>query len=343
MSRRNGIAGNVLVLLAGIVLGWALAVASNGRRSALHAVRDYTLSSASSPSPFSQPSLPAVRTQTAACGFAGPPRMHIAEADEGNAMWKYVQQHIKGPRVDKWESYFDVYERYFSRFRGHAISMLEVGVQSGGSIGMWQDYFGVGLIYHGVDINGYCEGLFADPPRVNIHIADQANRTFWREMRGSGQRFDVVLDDGGHLMDQQIVTFEEVWEMLNEGGVYICEDMGTSFDHLLFDGKPHSAASWGGGFGKPDTFAEYAKNLTDSTNGNYIDASKHPDWKGAVYSKEMLSMAFYDQMVVIEKGAHPPTPRIIRGNFGIDYNDAHEAVKPAQLAEYRKALAAALQ
>jgi hypothetical protein len=45
--------------------------------------------------------------------------------------------------VDKWEHYLDAYHRHFDRFRAQErVVVVEVGVQSGGSIEMWRRYFG---------------------------------------------------------------------------------------------------------------------------------------------------------------------------------------------------------
>ena len=57
----------------------------------------------------------------------------------------------------------------------------------------------------------------------------------------SGGDFDIILDDGGHKMDQQITSFRVLFPILKSGGVYIIEDLGTSY--LL---------EWGGYGTKPN-------------------------------------------------------------------------------------------
>ena len=44
--------------------------------------------------------------------------------------------------VHKWHHYFDIYTRYFERFRHRPIRMLEIGVFRGGSLRMWKEYSG---------------------------------------------------------------------------------------------------------------------------------------------------------------------------------------------------------
>ena len=63
------------------------------------------------------------------------------------------------------------------------------------------------------------------------------------------------IDDGGHTMGQQIATFEEMYPKVNENGVFLIEDLHTSYWQ-----------SYGGGYRKPGTFMEYAKALTDQLN-----------------------------------------------------------------------------
>ena len=60
-----------------------------------------------------------------------------------NELHDWIKSYTKGPGVDKWMPYLDAYHRHFNRFRSQdKITMVEVGVQSGGSIEMWQAYFG---------------------------------------------------------------------------------------------------------------------------------------------------------------------------------------------------------
>lgn len=77
------------------------------------------------------------------------------------------------------------------------------GVQSGGTIKFWQHYFGSDLLYEGVDINFLCK-LFENKPAVTITLGNQSNATFWAEFLAGREPFDIVIDDGGHTMKQQM-------------------------------------------------------------------------------------------------------------------------------------------
>jgi Methyltransferase domain len=100
---------------------------------------------------------------------------------------------------------------------------LEIGVYSGGSLGMWRQYFGADCLVYGVDIEPACKAYEADG--IRVFIGDQAIRSFWGLIRQEVPRLDIVIDDGGHTFRQQIVTLEETLPHLHPGGVYVCEDI----------------------------------------------------------------------------------------------------------------------
>src|SRR5262249_18601015 len=58
-----------------------------------------------------------------------------------------------------------------------------------------------------------------------ISIGDQADPAFWAGFRAEAPSVDILLDDGGHEPEQQIVTLKEMLPHLAPGGVYICEDL----------------------------------------------------------------------------------------------------------------------
>jgi len=77
----------------------------------------------------------------------------------------YTQDHRL---IHRWKHYFEIYERYFSRFRGKKVNILEIGISHGGSIQMWLDYFGAECNYYGVDIDP--QALQFEKDNVKIFI-----------------------------------------------------------------------------------------------------------------------------------------------------------------------------
>eukprot|EP00850_Spirogloea_muscicola_P020501 SM000218S06597 [mRNA] locus=s218:64608:65598:- [translate_table: standard] len=132
---------------------------------------------------------------------------------------------------------------------------------------MWKDYFGPDATVVGVDLDERCR-RFDDPARrVRILIGSQANRTFLREVAAAVGPIDILVDDGGHKPDMQIATFEELYPAIRpDGGVYVCEDMHTSY-----------WPAFSGGLRRNGTFVEYAKGLVDRING----------FQGAMWSSMM--------------------------------------------------------
>ena len=174
--------------------------------------------------------------------------------------------------------------------------MMEIGVYHGGSLGMWKSYFGPRARFVGVDINPRAL-KFADD-RVDIVIGDQSDRAFLRTLRDRYRRIDVLLDDGGHGMEQQIVTFEELFDAVADDGVYLVEDTHTSY-----------WPEYGGGLDAPGSFIEFSKHLADQLNAWHVREWK--DTERSRFARSAWSLTYYDSVVAIEKRPKmPPEARM---------------------------------
>ncbi len=142
---------------------------------------------------------------------------------EPNRLREYFEANQTGPGIWKFRHYFDVYQRHLARFVGRQVSVVEIGIYSGGSLPMWRSYFGEQSHVHGVDIEPACRAYEGDGS--SIHIGDQADRAFWAQFRRDVPDVDIVIEDGGHRTNQQVVTLEELLPQMRPGGVYICEDV----------------------------------------------------------------------------------------------------------------------
>lgn len=140
-----------------------------------------------------------------------------------NLLRAFFDARREGRGIWKWDHYFDLYDSHLRRFRGFGARVLEIGVYSGGSLELWRDYFGPDSQLYGVDLEEACMRYEDDSTR--IFIGDQADREFWTRFRVDVPELDVVIDDGGHLPIQQVVSLEELLPHLRPGGVYICEDV----------------------------------------------------------------------------------------------------------------------
>lgn len=190
-----------------------------------------------------------------------------------------------GRLIQKWHHYFEIYDRHLARFRGTEVHVLEFGVAQGGSMQMWKHYFGPHCRIYGVDKNPACKAV--EEERVEVFIGDQEDRQFLRSLAGKLPRIDILIDDGGHRMKQQIHTFEELFPHIDVHGVYICEDLHTSY-----------WSNYRGGYRRRGTFIEYAKNLIDAVHAWH---SQSKALQVSDFTRSAHGLHFYDSVLVIEK------------------------------------------
>lgn len=152
---------------------------------------------------------------------------------------------------------------------------------------MWKKYFGRKAKIIGVDIDPRCKSLKED--QITIRIGDQEDRVFLKKLVKEIGPIDVVIEDGGHTMGQQIATFEEIYPHVKEGGVFLIEDLHTSYWH-----------EYGGGYRKAGTFIEYAKALVDKLHAWHSRDSE--SFTVDDFTTSTKSMHFYDSIIVFEKG-----------------------------------------
>ena len=167
-----------------------------------------------------------------------------SQVQETNLFEQYFDGHDTGPGIWKWRHYFPIYERHLSKFRGRDVHILEIGIYSGGSLGMWKSYFGDGAHIYGVDIAPECRSHEGDG--VEIFIGDQSDPVFWEHFKIKVPRVDIIIDDGGHEAFQQIATIEALLPWLSPGGVYLCEDVcreSNAFSDYVF-GLSRNLNSW---------------------------------------------------------------------------------------------------
>lgn len=187
--------------------------------------------------------------------------------------------------IHKWPHYFDIYDRHFSKYRNKKIVILEIGVSEGGSLQMWKNYFGSKAVIFGIDIDPRCKDL--EEENIKIYIGSQSDRLFLRSVLEEIPPIDILIDDGGHSMNQQIISFEELFKYVKNDGVYLCEDLHTSY-----------WANYSGGHKRKGTFIEYSKNFIDYLNAYH---SEQKSLQVNDFTKTVDSIHYYDSIIVIEK------------------------------------------
>ena len=228
----------------------------------------------------------------------------------------------KHPYIHKWLHYFQIYEQWFSPYRDKEIVFLEIGVWKGGSLQMWKHYFGKNAKIIGVDIDENCKRLEDD--QISIEIGSQEDKNFWHAFKAKYPRVDILLDDGGHTMNQQITTFREMFPHIKDGGLYMCEDCHTSY----FDKD-----KWlGGGLRREGTFIEFMKNIIDEINAFWTGDALPITYN----TRNLRGLHFYDSIVVAEKKKIPFDPI----SFALGEDEQHSVCQVIRQSILEKFLAA---
>ncbi len=120
--------------------------------------------------------------------------------------------------------YHYFYPRFLEHLRDETFNMLEIGYHEGGSARMWAEYFSKASIY-AMDINK--EGDYLD------HLVIRGDQSKIEDLSKLVKRIEkarFIIDDGSHHPMHQIETFEYLFtNLLEDGGVYIIEDIETSY------------------------------------------------------------------------------------------------------------------
>jgi len=201
----------------------------------------------------------------------------VEVAVPANPLWDYFQSKSEGPGIWKWENYFGIYHQYFQKFVGREVTVLEIGIYSGGSLEMWKSFLGDKCQVLGVDIEEACRNYENDYTKV--FIGDQESRGFWGGLKKQIETVDIIIDDGGHTYEQQRVTLEEMLSHLKPGGIFLCEDV----------------------HGKNNEFAKYVSRLAQHLN--YVKTIPGTLLQSEVssFQSSIHSISFYPYCIVIEK------------------------------------------
>jgi len=201
-----------------------------------------------------------------------------------NDLEKYFYNN-PGRLINKWSNYFEIYDRHFAPFRGKEIVVLEIGVFCGGSLQMWKNYFGPKAKLYGIDIDPRCKEF--EEENIEIFIGSQSDPNFLTKLKTKIPKIDILIDDGGHTMNQMRVSFDHLFDHVKPNGVYLCED--THCCYYLWHG---------GGYKRSGSFIEYTKNIVDSLHAWH---SQQKSFSIDKFTETVHSIHFYDSIVLIEK------------------------------------------
>jgi cephalosporin hydroxylase len=206
------------------------------------------------------------------------------KALSGNPLYAFFTANRGGFPLDKWVHYFPIYDRHLSRYRGLPTRVLEIGVYRGGGLELLRHYLGSAAYLVGIDIDEAARIAVAD--RHPIEIGDQEDPEFLRRVEKTHGPFDIVIDDGGHTMGQQIASVETLFPLLSDGATYVVEDCHTSYwpEYL----EPESVG----------TFIEWVKARIDDLHAYHHSTALD---LGAPWQTDLGALHLYDSVVVMDK------------------------------------------
>jgi hypothetical protein len=209
----------------------------------------------------------------------------VPEAERSKSDLHKLFYAADGPHLQKWQHYLSIYDRYLSRFRGQPVRLLEIGVLDGGSLRLWRQYFGSKATIFGIDIDQRCAAF--NGVNGQVRIGSQADPQFLQKVVAEMGGVDIVIDDGSHVASHQRVSFETLFPLLNEEGVYICEDLHTAYWRGFHEG----------GYRRAGTFIEIAKGIVDDMHSDFHRKGSH--LRDA--NRSIAGISFHNSMAVIEK------------------------------------------
>jgi hypothetical protein len=199
-----------------------------------------------------------------------------------------------GRLIHKWVHYLDIYERHFAPYRNTPVKMIELGVFMGGSLELWREYFGADARIFGIDLDSECAHRVTPPNEVRI--GSQADAKFLRSVVDELGAPDIILDDASHVGRLQRASFDALFPLLREGGLYVIEDLCTSYWRGIYEG----------GYRRKGTGIEFIKEMIDDMHAWY-----HGKATRTPAQHHIGAIHVYDSLVVIEKRDIKP-PRSIK-------------------------------
>jgi hypothetical protein len=196
---------------------------------------------------------------------------------------------------DKWgvHRYTPHYERHLAPLRDRELVLLELGIggysrekQGGASLRMWKWFFPRAQVV-GVDIE---DKSFVDEDRITSYQGSQTNARLLRRIVKRFGAPTVVIDDGSHRPPHVIRSFEILFPLLADGGLYVIEDIQTSY-----------WPQWKGSLDRddPSTSMAMVKRLLDGLNfEEFLDEDYEPSYTDL----HVQGVHCYHNLVVIEKG-----------------------------------------
>lgn len=163
-------------------------------------------------------------------------------------------QSKEGRYFNKHTHFAEIYDEILKPYIGKEMTLVELGVSHGGSLQLWREYLGGMARIVGLDVAEHC---LYNESQIECYLVDQSKQDDLNKIAQIAPIIDLFIDDGSHYSEDQIATFETVFPLIKPGGIYVCEDVHTSYRELYHMG-----------YKNPGSFIEYCKNIVDSMYKN---------------------------------------------------------------------------
>ena len=233
-------------------------------------------------------------------------------------------------QFDHWKEYAGKYELNLSPLLRElspekTFRMLEIGVQSGGSVNVWKSYFARPFYYVGMDIDERCKRSEDVNQNIFIEIGSQMDPKDLLFVCKNHGPFHFIVDDGGHTFEMIKTSLKTLFpsdECMAEKSLYVIEDMHTMvFKEYI--SKPTDIPSIPGELFRKMHNYWYAKR-----SGTWdVEFLMDKEW-----TDRIGSITLYDSMMFIRhQHGHSPLTRITNGTSSFSNQE-----KKLQPKEYGK-------
>jgi len=225
-----------------------------------------------------------------------------------------------GKSSDKWSIYLNTYHDILSSLQFLPINFLEIGVQNGGSLDIWAQYFPKAKNIIGCDINEECALLTYDKKHIRVVIGNSSTREVKEKITHIVDEFDVIIDDGSHDSSDIIKSFLLYFPLIKDDGYYIIEDLHCSYWQDFEGGLyyPYSSMAF---LKKLSDIINHEHWGIDKTEKDYLDPFyehyKCSEFDNIDYS-EIHSIKFVNSLCIIQKRKKEKNilgPRVISGEL----------------------------
>lgn len=216
-----------------------------------------------------------------------------------------AEEHKCDKAAEGHHTYDEAYEFHFAKFRDKPIKLLEIGAggydnpnEGGASLRMWKEFFtNQETQIYSIDI---FEKSKIQEDRITIWQGSQSDQKFLSDVIWKmGGTADIIIDDGSHVNSDVIASFETLFSLLKEGGLYVVEDCQTAY-----------WKHYGGG-GLANNYVDYFMSFIHGLNYKEVQTEQRGEGKPVLepdhWNLNITSINFYHNIIFIYKGDNSVT------------------------------------